>query len=100
MAALCERRDGYLATDITFNANKTSTLAAAPYDAQHRGDPTSRRSGSSTTGNLPARIILGANAVARFGSTTEPARFRSARRPISTQATSIRHQRSLLPEAR
>ncbi len=56
---------GSLATDVTFNAGKTSTIAAAAGTVLTiGGDP-------ATTGNQNARLILGANAVAQFGSATD-----------------------------
>lgn len=56
---------GSLANDITFAAGKTSTLAAATGTTLTIGGDT------SVVGNQPARIILGANAVAQFGSATD-----------------------------
>ena len=56
---------GSLAKDVTFNAGKTSTIAAAAgATLTIGGDP-------GTTGNQNARLIVGANAVAQFGSATD-----------------------------
>lgn len=65
--------NGWLASDVTFNANKTSILsAAAGKTLTLGGDPgVPGDTSTSSTGNLPARVILGANAVAQFGSATE-----------------------------
>jgi len=64
---------GYLATDILFNSNKTSTISASTGttltiggDPGLPGDPF-----ASSTGNLPARIVIGPNAVAQFGTATD-----------------------------
>ncbi len=56
---------GSLAKDVTFNAGKTSTLAAAAGTVLTiGGDP-------NTTGNQNARLIFGVNSVAQFGSATD-----------------------------
>lgn len=64
---------GWLAQDVTFAAGTTSTLAAAAGKTLTvGGDPgVPGDTSTSSTGNLPARIIIGANAVAQFGSATD-----------------------------
>lgn len=64
---------GWLAQDVTFAAGTTSTLsAAAGKTLTIGGDPgVPGDTSTSSTGNQPARIVIGANAVAQFGSATD-----------------------------
>lgn len=55
---------GWLATDILFNSGKTSTLSAAAGTTLTIG-------GDVSIGNQPARIVIGPNAVAQFGTATD-----------------------------
>ena len=55
---------GSLANDLTFAANKTSTLAAATGTTLTLG-------GDAGTGNFPTNLFIGPGAVAQFGSATD-----------------------------
>lgn len=77
---------GSLANDMTFNANKTSTLAAAAGTTLTLGgDP-------NISGNTNTALTFGANAVAQFGTATDTGTIRigaSATAPTIAASSSL-----------